>query len=474
MTLDIAAQQYDVVDVNDLQPHPNNPRRGDVDAISESIDAHGFYGALVVQRSTGYVLAGNHRLQAARAQSIARVPVIFVDVDDDAARRILLVDNRTNDLAEYDDAQLVDVLRLLEGDLSGTGYSDNDLIELLAADDGRRFMEEDGEQERIEDDFGVYDRETIIDAAVTWWHEHRDFPYRSLSLSEQMQQLNRLAQTEDTALRHSVAAYQVADTYHPHRYEVRIPGKRNPVESFHDDRLLRQTVMLIVDSGMIVTKSTMLNALAMVRNTQAAANFRPGFALLMLRRFASPGATVLDTSTGYGGRLLGYAASKCSAYIGIDPNRQTHDANQRMTDALSIKGVELICAPAEDVPHEQLAERADFAFTSPPYFTKEQYSNDDTQSWVRYGSSGEAWRDGFLIKMLALQYAALRRGAHSVVNIADVKVGSKKYPLLDWTIDGAQQVGFELVGVERFPVQRVPGRGNREDKYEPLVVLRKG
>jgi hypothetical protein len=93
---------------------------------------------------------------------------------------------------------------------------------------------------------------------------------------------------------------------------------------------------------------------------------------------------------------------------------------------------------------------------------------------VRYPAVATAWRDGFLIKMLALQYAALRRGAHSVVNVADVKIGTKKYPLLDWTIDGAQQVGFELARRRALPRARVPGRGNRDDKYEPLVVLRKG
>jgi hypothetical protein len=320
-------QSYEVVAIDALQMHPDNPRRGDVATIVESIEAHGFYGAVIVQRSSMRVLAGNHRLLAARQQGITRLPAIFVDVDDDAAKRIMLVDNRTNDIAEYDDSALTALLRSLDGDLFGTGFDQDDLAELLAADDAMRLLDEDGAQERIDDDFPVHDRKRIGDAAFAYWLEHRDFPYRSLPLHEQMQQINRLAMSDDVVLRHSVACYQVADTYHPHRYDVRIPGKRNPVESFHDDRLLRIAIDLIIDSGMLVTRSTVLNALAMVRNTQAAANFRPAFALLMLRRFAPVGATVLDTSTGFGGRLLGYAASKCGAYIGIDPNRQTHDAN---------------------------------------------------------------------------------------------------------------------------------------------------
>jgi hypothetical protein len=124
-------QQYVTVPTETLSQHPDNPRRGDVDAISQSIDAHGFYGALLVQRSTNYVLAGNHRLLAAIERDIPVLPVIYVDVDDEEAKRIVLIDNRVNDLAEYDNDALVELLQELGGDLSGTGYAEDDLAELI-------------------------------------------------------------------------------------------------------------------------------------------------------------------------------------------------------------------------------------------------------------------------------------------------------------------------------------------------------
>ncbi|WP_139806694.1 hypothetical protein [Deinococcus hopiensis] len=49
-----------LVPVSDLKPHPRNPNVGNVDVIAESIKVNGFYGALVVQKSTGYILKGNH------------------------------------------------------------------------------------------------------------------------------------------------------------------------------------------------------------------------------------------------------------------------------------------------------------------------------------------------------------------------------------------------------------------------------
>src|SRR5690606_25237704 len=101
----------------------------------ESIEHNGFYGVVVVQRSTGYILAGNHRYLAARHAGATEIPVAWVDVDDDEALRILLADNRTNDLASYDNHALAELLQGLmteTGTLDGTGYGGDALDELLA------------------------------------------------------------------------------------------------------------------------------------------------------------------------------------------------------------------------------------------------------------------------------------------------------------------------------------------------------
>lgn len=103
-TVKFAAQKYQQIKVADVQPHPENPRLGNLAAIGSSIEANGFYGAIVVQKSTGHILAGNHRYLAARQLGVETIPAIVVDVDDVTARCILLADNRTSDLGSYDDA----------------------------------------------------------------------------------------------------------------------------------------------------------------------------------------------------------------------------------------------------------------------------------------------------------------------------------------------------------------------------------
>lgn len=136
----IINETIEQVPIGSLQPHPRNPRRGDVGAIQASIGHHGFYGTVVAQRSTGRILAGNHRWLAAKAAGLTEVPVAWVDVDDEQAERILLVDNRANDLASYDDGALLDLLRELQATddgLAGTGFDDAAMDALLAESVGR-------------------------------------------------------------------------------------------------------------------------------------------------------------------------------------------------------------------------------------------------------------------------------------------------------------------------------------------------
>lgn len=131
----ILNQSTELTPVKKLRKHPKNPRRGNVETISESIATNGFYGTVIAQKSTGYILAGNHRYEAAKASGAKELPVTWLDVNDEHALRILLADNRANDLAGYDSSALDSVLReLADGiGLDGTGYDASDLDELAAS-----------------------------------------------------------------------------------------------------------------------------------------------------------------------------------------------------------------------------------------------------------------------------------------------------------------------------------------------------
>jgi len=126
--------QHLAIDIDQLHPHPRNVRQGDVGAISESLRIHGQYRTIVYQQSTNRILAGNHTWKAAKAlgwKQIAATPIIC---DDDQALRILLADNKANDLATYDDKELLDLLKELaesEAELEGTLFDGDELDALI-------------------------------------------------------------------------------------------------------------------------------------------------------------------------------------------------------------------------------------------------------------------------------------------------------------------------------------------------------
>lgn len=126
--------QHLAIDIDQLHPHPRNVRQGDVGAISESLRIHGQYRTIVYQQSTNRILAGNHTWKAAKAlgwKQIAATPIIC---DDDQALRILLADNKANDLATYDDKELLELLKELadsEAELEGTLFDGDELDALI-------------------------------------------------------------------------------------------------------------------------------------------------------------------------------------------------------------------------------------------------------------------------------------------------------------------------------------------------------
>lgn len=124
-----------LVPVDKVQAHPRNANNGDVDVIAESLLANGMFRPVVVQRSSGYILAGNHTYYAMLQLGEPSIPAYYLDVDDQAALKIMLADNRTAQLARMDDGLLIELLQQLGGDdlatLYGTGYTDADLLDLL-------------------------------------------------------------------------------------------------------------------------------------------------------------------------------------------------------------------------------------------------------------------------------------------------------------------------------------------------------
>ena len=91
-----------------VTPYAGNPRRipaAAVRAVAQSIERYGFRQPLVVT-AEGVVIVGHARLLAARQLGLDTVPVHVADLTPEQAAAYRLADNRTNEIAEWDDQAL--------------------------------------------------------------------------------------------------------------------------------------------------------------------------------------------------------------------------------------------------------------------------------------------------------------------------------------------------------------------------------
>lgn len=137
-----------------LQPYAKNARTHSdeqVDQIAASIREFGFTNPILVDSADG-IIAGHGRLMAAKRLGLATVPVIVLDHLTDAQRRAyILADNKLALNAGWDNDLLAQELEQLhaEGfDLELTGFTDDELADLIAENDNIEQVPE-GDPEQV-------------------------------------------------------------------------------------------------------------------------------------------------------------------------------------------------------------------------------------------------------------------------------------------------------------------------------------
>jgi hypothetical protein len=250
--------------------------------------------------------------------------------------------------------------------------------------------------------------------------------------------------------------------------------------------------------------------------SQYAVNFPPLTAKYLIERYTNHieyddkglAINVYDSSMGWGGRLLGAMAVRDDRrihYIGTDPNtdntkryREVYDFYINNVNKGGLCEVPHNSAVFYDVGSEVIHENIsfqgykghiDFFLTSPPYWNREQYSKEETQSWVKFPSYDE-WKKGFLEPTIKTICEYLDHDRYACWNIADIKIGKDLIPLENDSIELFKKHGMEYIETLKMGLSPMPG-GNRtrEDgtgttknsvrvdgmliKFEPIFVFRK-
>lgn len=383
MPITPGTDQAESIPLSSLSAHPRNPRRGNIPAIAESLAINGQYRPIVVQLSTRFVLAGNHTAEAARRLGWTEIVGVWADVDDDEALRILLADNRTADLATYDQAALDAILAGIEADqLAGSGWEFRDDGSSVAG-----AVADPEDRPTLADRFLVPPF-SVLDARSGVWQERKR---RWLGLGIRSELGRDVDLTGLRQLAEASAAYD---------------GK--PVSD--------------------------------APWTWGTSVFDPVLCELAYRWWCPPGGRVLDPYAG--GSVRGIVASHLGrSYLGFDLSLAQVEANRAQLHLAAAPLPEWRVGDAGALLSDVSPGSFDFVFTCPPYFDLERYSDDPADlsnlSWDEFGER--------ITGHLALAFRALADDRYAAVVIGDLR-GSDHHlrGLPSLLAAAAREVGFTV------------------------------
>jgi hypothetical protein len=126
------------VQLSELTADPKNTRRHDrrnIDTIKESLKKFGQYRPFVVQKSGMVIRIGNGMYEAMKELGWQEGHALVKDLSDEESETLSILDNRSSELAEWDEAMLSQVLGTLPEDLlTLTGFNQSEIDELASTD----------------------------------------------------------------------------------------------------------------------------------------------------------------------------------------------------------------------------------------------------------------------------------------------------------------------------------------------------
>jgi hypothetical protein len=250
----------------------------------------------------------------------------------------------------------------------------------------------------------------------------------------------------------------------------------------HDNKLKRAIKLCYVhrDEGAdSVIPRNLRRALELV-NGGTIQNFKPMNARAVWEYICpTMWGNVLDFSSGYGGRMMGAMTSRMAYnYTGIDPNTRTFQGLQALGTLLDDegqgRGFAMNCMPSEEFDPEP--GFYDAAFSSPPYFNLETYTDEPTQCMNRYPGLNH-WFEGYVAPTLEMIHRGLAADAIYAVNIADYKNGKESFEIVDRWKELSKKVGFEYIEQIDMLLNVRPGVGNNKlekaYKSEGIYIFQK-
>jgi hypothetical protein len=270
------------------------------------------------------------------------------------------------------------------------------------------------------------EREKLVDWVFNYY-KNKGFPYLQYEedyiLNEfkkvklyDVNKMKYLSNNQNTGL--DISKYFMQDLM----YKTRVRNKKSIYECFYDDDKLLQVIKnrmgyygknknnKIIPLVFSISDKMILRGLNSSGISGKCSIFKTINAKWIYNKYKCD--VILDFSAGWGNRMVG-ALSLGKKYYGIDP--LTYDRCNKMNeffngDAIVFNG----CSENESV-YENIPE-IDLAFSSPPYYDLEVYSDDNSQSYNKF-KDYNGWLIYYWEKTLKNCYDKLKNNGYFILNI---------------------------------------------------------
>jgi len=330
------------------------------------------------------------------------------------------------------------------------------------------------------------ERQVVVNTLFQYYRQN-GYPYNVLTDEQKIRRMRQLRKTtckltDKNEISRNYVGLDLVNSFHPHMMEVRYAGQDTPHDRFHNDEGLKDCIARWMELKKYPNPAGIRRILRTRNGVKSAVNFKPAVAKFIYEKYAPDNGKVLDPCSGFSGRLAGCIASgKNLHYYGIDPDYRTARGNMEcasffhgviddLFEEREFKfGFTFDIGCAEEAMENYRDNYFDLIFTSPPYYSTEEYSTDGSQSMHRY-SSYEEWRREFLFKVCLESLRVLKVGGYFVMNLKNYA----NYKIADDFKIYCQRKGFVLVEELGMTLSNSEYNRDRGSYHtEPVIVMRK-
>lgn len=267
---------------------------------------------------------------------------------------------------------------------------------------------------------------------------------------------------ENKLIKQTMHGLSLCWSYHPHHYEIQCNNMKTVYEAFHDDTMLRKVIRKRMKMGDNMSDNGLRKMLKIFSGVQCVSNFRPTASAAIYSLFCEKGDLVYDMSAGFGGRALG-AHLAGMRYVGVDPSTNSYQGVSNMIHDFGFNSD--IFQQGSETATILKDNTVDLCFTSPPYFDCEKYSEEETQSYIKYPTK-EKWLNGFLKNTLIECKRVLKKDKYIVLNVQNVKSYKN---LVEDVKSLCYSLDLELVDEWGLQLSSLAGGGY---KSEPILIFK--